>query len=84
MWFSELRAQHCLCEDVGSIPGLTQWVKDPAVLQTVAQASTTAPIRPLAWELPFAAGMAIQRKYVIRQCKSPSKSYINLHLKSSV
>ena len=28
--------QHCLCEDVGSIPGLNQGVKDPALLQAVA------------------------------------------------
>ena len=30
LWLSELRTQGCLCEDVGSIPGLSQWVKDLA------------------------------------------------------
>ena len=35
-WFSGLRNRHCLCEDIGSIPGLTQWVKDPILPQTVA------------------------------------------------
>ena len=33
LWFSWLRIQHCLCEDVGSIPGLAQWGKDPALPQ---------------------------------------------------
>ena len=28
LWFSGLRTQCSLREDVGSIPGLTQWVKD--------------------------------------------------------
>ena len=32
---------HCLCEDVGSIPDLPQWVKDLELLllQTVAEAT---------------------------------------------
>ena len=30
---SGLRIQHCLCGSAGSIPGPTEWVKDPALLQ---------------------------------------------------
>ena len=54
-------------EDAGLILGLAQWVKNWCCLKlwcraqtwlgsgaavAVAQASATAPIRPLAWELP--------------------------------
>ena len=35
LWLSGLRTQSNLCEDVGSIPGLIQWVKDLAWLQAV-------------------------------------------------
>ena len=45
-------------EDVSSIPGLVQWVKDPALLWLWLGQTSTAPIRPLAWELPYAAGAA--------------------------
>ena len=37
LWFSRLRTQYCLCEDAGSIPGLTQWVRDLVLLQAVVQ-----------------------------------------------
>ena len=32
LWLSRLRIQRCLCENVGSIPGLAQWVKGPVLL----------------------------------------------------
>ena len=68
LWFSGLRTQHSVCEDTGLIPGFPQWVKDSALLQAAVQVTdaaqiwccrgccklaATAPIQPLAWELPY-------------------------------
>ena len=65
-------------EDVGPILGLTQLVKDPMLLVNygVGHSHSSDPellwvwcrlaaavlIRPLAWELPYAAGAAPKRK----------------------
>ena len=49
-------------EDVGSIPCLDQWVKDLALLWLWRRLAATAPIRPLAWELPLASGVALKQK----------------------
>ena len=67
-------------EDVILIPGLTQWVKDhgvavscgvvrrcssdPALLWLGRSSAAVALIRPLAWEPPCAAGVALKSKKI--------------------
>ena len=71
MWLSGLRTQHGFHEDVGSIPGLIQWVNtgccvgcrcvlDPAV--AVAEASSCRSDSTPAGELPYAADAALKLK----------------------
>ena len=77
MWLSGLRTQRSVCEDAGSIPGLTQWFKDWVLQQTeawvtnaalisiavaVVRPETAALIHPLAEELPYTTGTAVKRK----------------------
>ena len=47
-------------EDVGSIPGLGQQVKDPGLLWH--RLAVAAPIQPLAWELSCASGVALKKE----------------------
>ena len=72
-------------EDVGSIPGLTQWVKgsgvamscgvgdrcgsDLVVLWLWCNPLAAALIRPLAWDRPYAEGAALKRKKKV--CQPP-------------
>ena len=48
-------------EVLGSFPGLAQCVKDPALLWLWHRPAATAPIGPLAWEPPYAMGVALEK-----------------------
>ena len=45
----------------GLTPGLPQWVKDPAFLWLWRRPAAIAPIRPLAWKLPYAIDAALKK-----------------------
>ena len=50
-------------EDAGLIPGLTQRVKDPALLWLWCRPAAVALIRPLVGEPPHAAGVAKKKNW---------------------
>ena len=57
-WLMNLTRNH---EVVGLIPGLAEWVKDLALLWLWHRPAATGLIRPLAWELPYATGVALEK-----------------------
>ena len=59
-------------EDASLIPGLLQWIKDPALLCLWGRLAATAAIWPLAWELPYATSVALKKKNTLRmEMKAP-------------
>ena len=57
-WLTNPTRSH---EVVGLIPALAQWVNDPALLWLWHRPEATGPIRPLAWEPPYAAGAGLEK-----------------------
>ena len=52
-------------EVAGSIPGLAQWVKDLVLLWLWRRPAATALIRHIAWEPPYAAGVALEKRHIL-------------------
>ena len=72
-WLTNPARNH---EVAGSIPGLVQWVKAPVLLWLWCRPAATAPIRPLAWEPPYAMRTALEMTK--RQKKKEKKTNKNL------
>ena len=49
-------------EDAGSIPGLAQGLRVRHCCELWCRPAATAPIRPLAWDSPYATGAALKRQ----------------------
>ena len=80
MWLSSknLTSIH---EDTSSIPDLVQWVRDPMLLWLWGRPAAIARIQPLAWEVPYAVGVAIKKqtkKYVNLVCESQNFRLLDL------
>ena len=85
-WLTNLTSNH---EVEGLIPGLAQWVKhlalpravvwvvdagsDPELLCLWCRPVATAPIRPLAWEPPYAVGAALEKAKRLKKKRKKEK-----------
>ena len=60
-------------EDAGSNSGFTHCIKGLALLWLWCRLAAAAPMRPLAWELPYAADVALESKAKKKKKKKKKK-----------
>ena len=65
-------------EDMGSIPGLAQLIKDPVLLWLWHRPAATTPTGPLAWEPPYAMCATLKRQKRQKKKKLVKKNSCNL------
>ena len=70
-------------EVVGLIPGLTQQVKDPALLWLWHRLTATVLIRPRAWEPPYVAGAALKGQKQNKQTNKQN-SQMTIYLRAGI
>ena len=65
-------------EDMSLIHDLTQWVKDLALLWLWCRPAAAAPVRPLAWEPPYAESAALKSNMYIYIYLPPQANLVSV------